>query len=165
MKVETGQYYTVERRKEVADSARKLRRQFLRYKEAEIVYSIQHKKLLELAGKAGALVRIDGYVLIDRDISSDEVVNKWSDFIYSHHYRHTDNFFSSYLGMFLRRSCEMVFATVQLNMAPDVERGFHAGMSWEEVLDFVSSLLQEEMDTPKDKNLPLHYLKAGQFNR
>ena len=56
MKVETGQYYTVERRKEVADSARKLRRQFLRYKEAEIVYSIQHKKLLELAGKAGALV-------------------------------------------------------------------------------------------------------------
>jgi len=26
MKVETGQYYTVERRKEVADSARKLRR-------------------------------------------------------------------------------------------------------------------------------------------
>lgn len=68
MKVETEQYYTVERRKEVADSARKLRRQFLRYKEAEIVYSIQHKKLLELAGKAGALVRIDGYVLIDRDV-------------------------------------------------------------------------------------------------
>jgi len=68
MKVKTGQYNTVERRKEVADAVRKLRRKYLRYKEAEIVYSIQHKKLLELAGKAGALIRIDGYVLIDRDV-------------------------------------------------------------------------------------------------
>ncbi len=75
MKVETGQYYTVERRKEVADSARKLRRQFLRYKEAEIVYSIQHKKLLELAGKAGALVRIDGNVLNSHDIGKGR--NGW----------------------------------------------------------------------------------------
>ena len=47
---------------------RKLRRLFLRYKEAELVYSIQHKKLLELAGKAGAIYRIDGTVLINRDI-------------------------------------------------------------------------------------------------
>lgn len=50
---------------------RKLRRMFLRYKEAEIVYSIQHKKLLELAGKAGAIYRIDGTVLINRDIFED----------------------------------------------------------------------------------------------
>lgn len=71
MKVMTGQYNTVERRKEVADSAKKLRRKYLRYKEAEIVYSIQHKKLLELAGKAGALIRIDDYVLIDRDVFED----------------------------------------------------------------------------------------------
>ena len=71
MKVMTGRYNTVERRKEVADSAKKLRRKYLRYKEAEIVYSIQHKKLLELAGKAGALIRIDGYVLIDRDVFED----------------------------------------------------------------------------------------------
>ncbi len=71
MKIMTGQYNTVERRKEVADSAKKLRRKYLRYKEAEIVYSIQHKKLLELADKAGALIRIDGYVLIDRDVFED----------------------------------------------------------------------------------------------
>ena len=35
---------------------------------AEIVYSITHKKLLELAGKAGAIYRMDGTVLINRDI-------------------------------------------------------------------------------------------------
>lgn len=49
MKVEVDEYMDIERRETVKAEARKLRRQFLRYKEAEIVYSIQHKKLLELA--------------------------------------------------------------------------------------------------------------------
>ncbi len=61
-------YLDIERRKEVRDEMKRLRRKFLRYKEAEIVYSIQHKKLLELADAAGALYRIDGYVLINRDV-------------------------------------------------------------------------------------------------
>ena len=42
-------YYDIVRRSEVKEESRKLRRLFLRYKEAEVVYSIQHKKLLELA--------------------------------------------------------------------------------------------------------------------
>ena len=62
------QYYDIQRRTEFKDTARELRRKYLRYKDAEIVYSITHKKLLELAGKAGAIYRIDGYVLINRDI-------------------------------------------------------------------------------------------------
>ena len=64
-------YYDIIRRSEVKEESRKLRRLFLRYKEAEIVYSIQHRKLLELAGKAGAIYRIDGTVLINRDIFED----------------------------------------------------------------------------------------------
>ena len=71
MQSENDEYYSIERRKEIKDEAKKLRRKFLRYKEAEIVYSIQHKKLLELADQAGALYRIDGYVLINRDIFDD----------------------------------------------------------------------------------------------
>ena len=62
------QYYDIRRRTEIKDTARELRRKYLRYKDAELVYSIQHKKLLELASKAGAIYRIDGYVLINRDI-------------------------------------------------------------------------------------------------
>jgi len=54
------QYYDIERRTAVKESARELRRKFLRYKDAEVVYSMTHKKLLELAGKAGAIYRIDG---------------------------------------------------------------------------------------------------------
>ena len=62
------QYYDIQRRTEIKDTARELRRKYLRYKDAELVYSIQHKKLLELASKAGAIYRIDGYVIINRDI-------------------------------------------------------------------------------------------------
>ena len=62
------QYYDIQRRTEIKDTARELRRKYLRYKDAELFYSIQHKKLLELADRAGAIYRIDGYVLINRDI-------------------------------------------------------------------------------------------------
>ncbi len=68
METEKDDYYSVARKKQVREESRKLRKKYLRYKEAEIVYSIQHKKLLELADDAGALYRIDGYVLINRDI-------------------------------------------------------------------------------------------------
>ena len=64
----TREYYDLGKRNEVGESAKRIRRKFLRYKDAEIVYSIHHKKLLELAGKAGAIYRIDGTVLIDRDV-------------------------------------------------------------------------------------------------
>ena len=64
----TKEYYQLGKKNDVRESAKRLRRQFLRYKDAEIVYSIQHKKLLEMAGKAGAIYRIDGTVLINRDL-------------------------------------------------------------------------------------------------
>lgn len=64
----TKSYYDSKKRNDVRESAKRLRRQFLRYKDAEIVYSLQHKKLLELASEAGAIYRMDGTVLINRDI-------------------------------------------------------------------------------------------------
>lgn len=65
---ETKAYYDLKKRNDVRESAKRLRRQFLRYKDAEIVYSLQHKKILELASEAGAIYRMDGTVLINRDI-------------------------------------------------------------------------------------------------
>ena len=41
------EYYDLNKRNDVRESAKRLRRQLLRYRDAEIVYSIQHKKLLE----------------------------------------------------------------------------------------------------------------------
>ena len=72
------QYYDIQRRTEIKDTVRELRRKYLRYKDAELVYSIQHKKLLELADRAGAIYRIDGYVLINRDIF-DEYLEQFRD--------------------------------------------------------------------------------------
>lgn len=65
---ETRAYYDLKKRNDVRESAKRLRRQFLRYKDAETVYSLQHRKLLELASEAGAIYRMDGTVLINRDI-------------------------------------------------------------------------------------------------
>ena len=56
---------------EVKQSARRLRKQFLTYEDAEIIYSLSHKKLLELASRAGALYRMERIVLINRDIFDD----------------------------------------------------------------------------------------------
>lgn len=61
-------YYNEQKRSEVMEAARRLRRKFLRYQQAEIVYSLSHKKLMELANAAGAIYRMDGIVLINRDI-------------------------------------------------------------------------------------------------
>ena len=57
-------YYNQQKRSEVKEEARR----FLRYQQAEIVYSLSHKKLMELANDAGAIYRMDGIVLINREI-------------------------------------------------------------------------------------------------
>lgn len=98
-------------------------------------------------------------------ISEDEMLEKWKDFIYTHHYRYTSDFYNSYLGMFPRRSCEMIFGTYQLNIAPDCNKGFKPNMSWEEVENLLHDVLMEEENTPKGKNYPLHYVKEGFFNK
>lgn len=61
-------YKPIKSMKEIPDQLRKLRRQFLRYQQAEIVYSLSHKKLLELASDAGAIYRFDSTVLINKEI-------------------------------------------------------------------------------------------------
>ncbi len=90
-------------------------------------------------------------------IDEDAMLEKWDEFIYSHHYRYTNDFYESYLGMFPRRSCETVFATYQMNLWADNSKGFRKGMTWSEVIELLSPLLNEEDNTPPDKNYPLHY--------
>ena len=61
-------YKPITSMKEVPEQLRKLRRQYLRYQQAEIIYSISHKKLFELASEAGAVYKIGKKVLIRRSI-------------------------------------------------------------------------------------------------
>ena len=74
MKTE-DRYYNDQKRSEVMETARRLRRKYLRYQQAEIVYSLSHKKLMELASDAEAIYRLDGIVLINREIF-DEYLEK-----------------------------------------------------------------------------------------
>ena len=90
-------------------------------------------------------------------ISEDEVLEKWKDFIYSHHYRYTNNFFDSYIGMFPRRSCETVFSTYSLNVPSDGRKGFKPEMTWSEIENYIQRLLLEEENTEKGINYPLSY--------
>ena len=57
-------------RKDV-EKTKKMAKKFVRYQEGAELYSISHKKLFELASDAGAIYRIDGTVLINRDIFDD----------------------------------------------------------------------------------------------
>ena len=98
-------------------------------------------------------------------IDENDVLDKWSDFIYSHHYNFTNSFFDSYLGMFPRRSCETVFAMYSLNVAADGNNGFKDGMSWSEISSFVKKLQKDEKSTPVNKNLPLYYTAESFFKK
>lgn len=53
-------YKPIKPMKEIPDQLRKLRRQFLRYQQAEIVYSLSHKKLLELGCRGNLPLRQHG---------------------------------------------------------------------------------------------------------
>lgn len=92
-------------------------------------------------------------------IEESEMLKKWESFIYSHHYRYTNDFYSSYLGMFPRRSCETVFSTFSLNIASDSTKGFRKNMSWEDLKEMLTPLLLEEMNIEDGRNLPLSYVK------
>lgn len=62
-----GEYYDLERRTEIKAEASRLKK-FLTWKECEVVYSLQHRKLLKLADECGAIYRLEGGVFINRDL-------------------------------------------------------------------------------------------------
>ena len=81
MKTE-NMYYNQQKRSEVKEEARRLRRKFLRYQQAEIVYSLSHKKLMELANDAGAIYRMEGIVLMNilNNFMKNKMTNRRKEF-------------------------------------------------------------------------------------
>ncbi|WP_036613166.1 DUF6462 family protein [Oribacterium sp. P6A1] len=63
------QYYDIERRTAIKEEARMFRRKFISYEQAEIIYSISHRKIRDLAEAAGAVYRFnDVNVRINKEI-------------------------------------------------------------------------------------------------
>lgn len=98
-------------------------------------------------------------------IDKETMLDRWRDFIYSHHYKYTNDFFSSYLGMFPRRSWETVFAMYNLNVPTDGSKGFKVDMSWNDIEELLWPLFEAEKETPQGKNYPLYYTAKGFFDR
>ena len=66
------QYYDIERRTAVKEEARMFRRKFISYEQAEVIYSISHRKIRDLAEAAGAVYRLnDINVRINKEILDD----------------------------------------------------------------------------------------------
>ncbi len=66
------QYYDIERRTAIKEEARMFRRKFVTYEQGEIIYSISHRKLRDLAEAAGAIYRFNEVnVLINKEILDD----------------------------------------------------------------------------------------------
>jgi hypothetical protein len=90
-------------------------------------------------------------------IAEDVMLEKWKDFIYSHHYNYTNDFFNSYLGRLPRRSCEATFARLMGGVWLNGNMGFKEGMSWDEIEKLVYELVIEEEMTPEREEYPIHY--------
>lgn len=96
------------------------------------------------------------------DIIDDEsMLNIWSDFIHTHHYRYSNSFFDSYLAKFPRRTCETVFATFSLNVPSDGSKGFKENFNWENIKEYIADMLVEEMEHDGKSSLKSKYLVWG----
>lgn len=76
--------------------------------------------------------------------SPQELTNTWRDFIFSHHFKATDNLFDSSIGRYPRRSCEATFERLMNAEFLDAEKGFKIGMSIGEVKTKLSPLIEDE---------------------
>ena len=89
-------------------------------------------------------------------------IEKWKDFVYTHHYRYSQSFYDSYIAMFPRRSCQVEFATHHGNISHRTDLGFRKGLSFEDLMDMTYPLLCEEAE---EKKLTSHYyVRSNQVN-
>lgn len=76
----------------------------------------------------------------------EECLKKWKDFVYTHHYRYSNDLFNSYIGLFPRRSAEVEFTTHHFNLKHTCDKGFKPDMSFEDIKRLINPLLEEEKE-------------------
>ena len=89
-------------------------------------------------------------------------IEKWKDFVYTHHYRYSQSFYDSYIAMFPRRSCQVEFATHHGNISHRTDLGFKQELSFEDLMDMTYPLLCEEAE--EEKLTSHYYVRPNQFN-
>jgi len=76
-------------------------------------------------------------------VSSDELSERWADFIFNFHYGTNKDIFDSYLFRFPRRSCSALFQALMM-LQPRAENPFPKFETLEELWMWIKSLIEEE---------------------
>lgn len=76
--------------------------------------------------------------------SENELADTWSPFIHSHHYEVHSSFFDSTIASFPRRTCECLYDQNLDAQFIDNEKGFKAGMSWNDIEHYLKPILEDE---------------------
>lgn len=100
-------------------------------------------KMLKLAWGRVEDRNLEEIELVDiRD--EDSVISSWDDFIHTHHYSFHNTFFDTTLARYPRRSCEATFDRLMKLHWLDGSNGFKDDMSFDDIKQFVKSLLDDE---------------------
>lgn len=76
-------------------------------------------------------------------LSSDELAERWSDFIHTHHYRTVDSFYSSMTPLHPRRTCEALWECLMM-LKPSYGADFPKDAGFEELYEFIKPRLDAE---------------------
>lgn len=94
--------------------------------------------------------KLEEIELIDiRD--EEEVINSWSQFIYTHHYSYHTSFFQSTLAKCPRRTCEATFDRLMNCIWIDSSNGFKENMNFSDIDKLTYKLIDEEEKINKTK--------------
>ena len=100
--------------------------------------------LLQIAWGNKEVRKLEEISIIDIT-DEDTLINTWDDFVYSHHYNITNNYFDSYLGKFPRRSTEATFDMLFGSLWQNGDIGFKDNWSFDKLYNYVKPLLDDEL--------------------
>ena len=101
---------------------------------------------IEMMKKAWGPVDNREYEQIEVINIGDEetVIKSWDAFIHTHHYDYCTSFFDSSLAKYPRRTCDTIFDNTLMCRWSDDSLGFKEGMSFENIQELISPLLEDE---------------------
>lgn len=76
-------------------------------------------------------------------LNYEELGERWQDFIHTHHYRTTNNFYDSIASTYPRRTCEAIFECLMMCTPPN-ETTIPREMNFQELYDFLNIRISNE---------------------
>ncbi|MGX2985001.1 hypothetical protein ACWIWK_05995 [Helicobacter sp. 23-1048] len=108
------------------------------------ITDIEAKKIMKESWGNNKTLEEFEFIDIDKE---ENVICKWKDFIYSHHYQYCNDFFESTLAKFPRRTTESLFdTTMNCYFIDNSKNEFKKDMSFKELQIVIDRLILEEQN-------------------